>query len=106
MGIFGKLRDFVGVNDQVDYEYEYDEMDGQEYQDLYQEEAAPAQEDTSRRRLRVQDSGATGMTTSMSNVIGMPGCANGISEFVVIEPRSLKKCLRSFKRCVSASRWS
>jgi cell division inhibitor SepF len=45
MGIFGKLRDFVGVNDQVDYEYEYDEMDGQEYQDLYQEEAAPVQED-------------------------------------------------------------
>jgi cell division inhibitor SepF len=92
MGIFGKLRDFVGVNDQADYEYEYDEMDGQEYQDLYQEEAAPAQEDTSRRRLRVQDTAtATGLATSMSNVIGMPGSANGISEVVVLEPRSFEE---------------
>jgi cell division inhibitor SepF len=91
MGIFGKLRDFVGVNDQADYEYEYDEMDGQEYQDLYQEEAAPAQEDTSRRRLRVQDNAATGLATSMSNVIGMPGSANGISEVVVLEPRSFEE---------------
>jgi cell division inhibitor SepF len=92
MGIFGKLRDFVGVNDQADYEYEYDEMDGQEYQDLYQEEAAPVQEDTSRRRLRVQDSTATtGLATSMSNVIGMPGSANGISEVVVLEPRSFEE---------------
>jgi cell division inhibitor SepF len=94
MGIFGKLRDFVGVNDQVDYEYEYDEMDGQEYQDLYQEEVAPAQEDNaSRRRLRVQETGAapTSLATSMSNVIGMPGSANGISEVVVLEPRSFEE---------------
>jgi cell division inhibitor SepF len=93
MGIFGKLRDFVGVNDQADYEYEYDEMDGQEYQDLYQEEAAPAPEDTSRRRLRVQDNTATatGLATSVSNVIGMPGSANGISEVVVLEPRSFEE---------------
>jgi cell division inhibitor SepF len=91
MGIFGKLRDFVGVNDQVDYEYEYDEMDGQEYQDLYQAEAAPVQEDTSRRRLRVQETAATGLTTSMSNVIGMPGSTNGISEVVVLEPRSFEE---------------
>ena len=36
--IFTKLRDFVGLNDPMDYEYEYDEMDGEEYQNLYQEE--------------------------------------------------------------------
>jgi cell division inhibitor SepF len=98
MGIFGKLRDFVGVNEQVDYDYEYDEMDGQEYQDLYQEEVAPIQEDAaSRRRLRerslVQETGAStsGLTTSMSNVIGMPGSVNGISEVVVLEPRSFEE---------------
>lgn len=98
MGIFGKLRDFVGVNEQIDYDYDYDEMDGQEYQDLYQEEVAPVQEDvTSRRRFRdrplAQDAGATGagLSTSMSNVIGMPGSTNGISEVVVLEPRSFEE---------------
>jgi cell division inhibitor SepF len=77
----------------MDYEYEYDEMDGQEYQDLYQEEAAPIQEDSSaRRRLRVQESTATtSLSTSMSNVIGMPGSVNGISEVVVLEPRSFEE---------------
>jgi cell division inhibitor SepF len=104
MGIFSKLRDFVGFNDQVDYEYEYDEMDGQEYQELYQEEsAAPvAEEQPSRRRFR--DRGITaesGLTAggiggglgggSSSNVIGMPGAANGVSEVVVLEPRSFEE---------------
>lgn len=98
MGIFGKLRDFVGVNEQVDYEYEYDEMDGQEYQDLYQDDGvAPIQEDmAARRRPRerslVQESAPTaGLTTSMGNVIGMPGSVNGISEVVVLEPRSFEE---------------
>ncbi|MBE9067172.1 cell division protein SepF, partial [Leptolyngbya cf. ectocarpi LEGE 11479] len=36
--IFTKLRDFVGLNDPADYEYEYDEMDGEEYQNLYEQE--------------------------------------------------------------------
>jgi cell division inhibitor SepF len=103
MGIFSKLRDFVGFNDQVDYEYEYDEMDGQEYQDLYQEEsAAPvAEEQPSRRRFR--DRGVTaesglvagglggGIGGGSSNVIGMPGAANGVSEVVVLEPRSFEE---------------
>jgi cell division inhibitor SepF len=36
--VFSRLRDFVGLNDPADYEYEYEEMDGEEYQNLYQEE--------------------------------------------------------------------
>ncbi|MEB3294848.1 MAG: cell division protein SepF [Synechococcales bacterium] len=96
MGIFNKLRDFVGMNDSMDYEYEYDEMDGQEYQDLYQEEEtiAPAQEDSrARRRLRDRAvaSNESPSPTAMNNVIGMPGAANGISEVVVIEPRSFEE---------------
>nr|WP_199307332.1 cell division protein SepF [Alkalinema sp. FACHB-956] len=104
MGIFGKLRDFVGFNESMDYEYEYDEMDGQEYQDLYQEEnTASAQEDDARSRRRFRDrssltstESATTNTTSaatvpMGNVIGMPGAANGISEVVVMEPRSFEE---------------
>jgi cell division inhibitor SepF len=97
MGIFNKLRDFVGFNESMDYEYEYDEMDGQEYQDLYQDDApaAPVQEEESRsRRLRNRSSlvgTETASVNTVNNVIGMPGAANGISEVVVIEPRTFEE---------------
>lgn len=101
--IFNKLRDFVGFNEPMDYEYEYDEMDGEDYQNLYQQEQSqpmPA-EDTRSRRTRMRDRspliaetsiGAPTMTgSSLNNVIGMPGAANGISEVVVMEPRSFEE---------------
>lgn len=97
MGIFNKIRDFVGFNEPVDYEYEYDEMDGQEYQDLYRDEAAPVvQEDDSRSRRRLRDRNSLVGTevspvNTMNNVIGMPGTSNGLSEVVVIEPRTFEE---------------
>jgi cell division inhibitor SepF len=97
MGIFNKIRDFVGFNESVDYEYEYDEMDGQEYQDLYRDEAPPVvQEDDSRSRRRLRDRIPLGSTevspvNTASNVIGMPGTSNGLSEVVVIEPRTFEE---------------
>ena len=99
MGIFNKLRDFVGFNESMDYEYEYDEMDGQEYQGLYQNDAAvaaaPVQEEEGRsRRLRNHSSlvgTETANVNTVNNVIGMPGAANGISEVVVIEPRTFEE---------------
>jgi cell division inhibitor SepF len=98
-GIFSKLRDFVGFNEPMDYEYEYDEMDGDEYQNLYQQEhAQPAapQEDARRRPSRLRDRAPLGAevgamgTAPMGNVIGMPG-VNGVSEVVVMEPRSFEE---------------
>ena len=100
MSIFTKLRDFVGLNESVDYEYEYDEMDGQEYQTLYQEEnpaPQPVEEDARARRRFRDRSTVMGTETTMStgagmsNVIGMPGAANGISEVVVVEPRTFEE---------------
>ncbi|HIK54482.1 MAG TPA: cell division protein SepF [Synechococcales cyanobacterium M55_K2018_004] len=94
MSIFTKLRDFVGLNDPVDYEYEYDEMDGQDYQNLYQEEhTQPIQEEEPRRRRTSirERSNMLNQDTGMSNVIGMPGAANGMSEVVVVEPRSFEE---------------
>lgn len=104
MSIFSKLRDFVGLNEQVDYEYEYDEMDGQEYQTLYQEEnpapPANAEEETRARRQRFRDRAVVGTEpvaigtaggSGMNNVIGMPGAVNGISEVVVMEPRTFEE---------------
>jgi len=104
--IFNKLRDFVGFDGSAEYEYEYDEMDGEEYQNLYQQEhAQPMQttpmEDVRSRRNRLRDRasmsaepsmGTPAMTgTAMNNVIGMPGASNGISEVVVIEPRTFEE---------------
>jgi len=97
MGIFNKIRDFVGFNEPVDYEYEYDEMDGQDYQDLYRDEPAPvAQEDDSRSRRRLRDrtsfvGAEVSPVSAVSNVIGMPGTSNGLSEVVVIEPRTFEE---------------
>jgi len=99
MSIFNKLRDFVGLQEGMEYDYEYDEMDGEEYQNLYQEENVPApvveDEARSRRRTRETRPTSTMMTTnmgsSMSNVIGMPGAINGLSEVVVMEPRSFEE---------------
>jgi cell division inhibitor SepF len=97
--VFSRLRDFVGLNDPADYEYEYEEMDGEEYQNLYQEEnpqpvvqPQPLEEPRSRRRLRERTMPSeTGMTPMASNVIGMPGAMNGASEVVVMEPRSFEE---------------
>ena len=114
--IFTKLRDFVGLNDPADYEYEYDEMDGEEYQNLYEQEnhtpqpqpqpqpvtgvaaAAPVETRIPRRRVRDRvmsnDTGMVSMNNSMSsvsNVIGMPGAMNGVSEVIVMEPRSFEE---------------
>ena len=102
MSIFTKLRDFVGLNDPVDYEYDYDEAEAEEYPTLYPEEAsaaAPAEDETRpRRRLRerpgIGTATATGTSlgsTTMSNVIGMPGAMNGQTEVMVMEPRSFEE---------------
>ncbi len=106
-GIFTKLRDFVGLNDPVEYEeYEYEEApDAEEYQNLYREQhpqqppapvAMPEEDSRVRRRLRERSPLTAselglGGSVSMNNVIGMPGAANGISEVVVMEPRSFEE---------------
>ena len=92
--IFGKLKDFVGLNDPAGYEYEYDEMDGDEYQNLYQEENdAPIQQEEPPQRRLNRRSSMTSETASASlgNVIGMPGALNGMSEVVVMEPQSFEE---------------
>jgi cell division inhibitor SepF len=94
--LFTKLRDFVGLNEPVEYEYEYEE-EGDGYQNLYQEEnpqPTPDEERRQRRRMRertvVAADAGMGMPT-MNNVIGMPGVSNGVSEVVVMEPRSFEE---------------
>ena len=97
--IFSKLRDFVGMNESVDYEYDYEEVDGEEYRNIYQEEyPQPVQEEEPRRRrtrertMMPTDSNiGSSIGSTLSNVIGMPGAVNGISEVVVMEPRTFEE---------------
>lgn len=101
-GLFGKIKDFVGLNDPADYEYEYEEVEGEEYQNLYEEDniepeivVPPVPEEEvvrpARRRMRERVlSTDTGMS-SMNNVIGMPGAMNGMSEVLVMEPRTFEE---------------
>ncbi|QIR36720.1 cell division protein SepF [Tolypothrix sp. PCC 7910] len=96
--IFSKLRDFVGLNEPVEYEYYEEEPETESYQNLYQEEnpqPAPQEPATQNRRWRepmptMGNDVATG-SKSMGNVIGMPGAINGISEVLVLEPRTFEE---------------
>jgi cell division inhibitor SepF len=91
--IFGKLRDFVGLNDPAEYDYEYDEMEGADYQEIYQEDhVQPVPEEEMPRRRRFRDRApAAEAPVGVSNVIGMPGALNGMSEVMVMEPRSFEE---------------
>ncbi|MBD2391205.1 MAG: cell division protein SepF [Anabaena sp. CoA2_C59] len=98
--IFSKLRDFVGLNEQVEYEYYEEEADtADNYQNSYQQEnpqPAPQETTPANRRWRenpptsTEEAVAT-VSKPMSNVIGMPGAINGISEVLVLEPRTFEE---------------
>lgn len=106
--IFSKLRDFVGLNEPVDYDYEYDETDGNTYTNLYPQaagmppaapvgnaSAATALSSFSSPDLSPNLSSPTSMNsvspmTQSNNVIGLPGVGNA-SEVVVMEPRTFEE---------------
>ncbi len=94
MGIFTKLKDFVGLNEGQEYEYEYDEASSREYQDIYQEDngiIAPEPEEQPARRNRERPTTSLRTSTeTMGNVIGMPG-VNGLSQVMVMEPRTFEE---------------
>ncbi|MBW4509749.1 MAG: cell division protein SepF [Scytonematopsis contorta HA4267-MV1] len=125
--IFSKLRDFVGLNDQVEYEeyYEDGEVDSNNYQQPQQQQQQagnfqqpsyqapnfpqtnyqnfqepspqPVQQETpaANRRWRepvnTMETDVAAGSKVMSNVIGMPGAINGISEVLVLEPRTFEE---------------
>jgi cell division inhibitor SepF len=87
------------MNEPVDYEYDYEEVDGEEYRNLYQEEyPQPVQEEEPRRRrtrertvMSTDSNIGSTMGSTLSNVIGMPGAVNGMSEVMVMEPRTFEE---------------
>ncbi len=98
--IFSKLRDFVGLNEPAEYEYYEEEPEAEGYHNLYQQEnSQPTPEEANRQQTRrwrdrapVGTEVETATTTpTMNNVIGMPGAVNGISEVLVMEPRTFEE---------------
>lgn len=101
-GLVGKIKDFVGLNGLADYEYEYEEVEGDEYQTLYEEDNTESEahvppmpieemERPTRRRIRERVLSTESGMVSMNNVIGMPGATNGMSEVMVMEPRTFEE---------------
>ncbi len=101
MNLFSRLRDFVGLNEPVEYEYYEEEPDTEGYENLYQEQNQPAPPQPEsvavNRRWREpmptmgNDVPNSSSTKAMNNVIGMPGVLNGISEVLVLEPRTFEE---------------
>lgn len=101
--ILTKLRDFIGLNESEEYDYYEEEASEDDFQSLEPEEttqalAEPRQTNRRHRDNNRENSSAgvdVGMikqqTPARSNVIGMPGIANGLSEVVIIEPHSFEE---------------
>jgi cell division inhibitor SepF len=94
--ILTKLKDFVGISEQEEYDEEYEEMDWDKYQSQPENEEPQAIEEDPQPRRRNREplnltSETTMGTSTRNNVIGMPGITNSIAEVVVVEPHSFEE---------------
>jgi cell division inhibitor SepF len=90
VSFFNKLKDIVGLNDQDDYEYEYDDVDHPttSYTEYATQSPASTFEDSSRSQRPVSTESVRSKT---GNVIGMPGMAHSAAEMILIEPRAFEE---------------
>lgn len=84
MNFFDKLKDIVGLNDQDDYDYEYDDVDN-----TASVSQTNSMEDVSRSQRSVAS--VEPVRSKTGNVIGMPGMAHGASEMILIEPQAFEE---------------
>jgi cell division inhibitor SepF len=88
VSFLSKLKDIVGLNDQDEYDYEYEDVEQQPhgYADYAAPTpASPAEAPTPRAAFNAE------LRSKASNVIGMPGVSHGASEMVLIEPRAFEE---------------
>jgi cell division inhibitor SepF len=92
VSILNKVKDFMGLNEE--YDDDYDEADDDAYSGQYQQSESsnsqPAVEEE-RRNLRSRVNGEARSASKINNVVGMPGIMNGVSEMILIEPRSFEE---------------
>jgi cell division inhibitor SepF len=90
--ILDKVKDFMGLSEE--YDDDYDDADDDAYSGQYQQPEAsnpqPAVEEE-RRNLRSRVNGEARTASKINNVVGMPGIMNGVSEMILIEPRSFEE---------------
>jgi cell division inhibitor SepF len=86
VNFFNKIKDMVGLNETEEYDDDYDDDD--DYNN-YQQQPVSEEQNNHRRGNKNNMTSHSGMEgRSKSNVIGMPGVSNGITEVVVFEPSS------------------
>jgi cell division inhibitor SepF len=89
--ILDRVKDFMGLNEE--YDEDYDEADDDAYSGQYQPPSAtipqPVVEDESRNSRRTN--GEPRSASKVNNVVGMPGVMHGVSEMILIEPRSFEE---------------
>jgi cell division inhibitor SepF len=89
VNVLNKFKDFMGLNEE---EYDFDETDSDAYRGEYQPPepliAQPVEED--RRNFFPRTTG-TRSVSKINNVVGMPGIMHGVSEMILIEPRSFEE---------------
>jgi cell division inhibitor SepF len=90
VNVLNKFKDFMGLNEE---EYDdYDASDDDAYSGEYhQPEATPQPIEEERRTSRSTQRAADIRSSSRNNVVGMPGMVNGVSEMILIEPRSFEE---------------
>ena len=92
MNVLNKFKDFMGLNEE---EYDdYDSSDDDAYSREYNqpEAVAPQPVEEDRRASRSTQRAATEVrSASRNNVVGMPNMMHGVSEMILIEPRSFEE---------------
>jgi cell division inhibitor SepF len=90
VNVINKFKDFMGLND--DDGYDYDETDDA-YRGEYPlpEPVMPQPIEEERRIPRRPTVDRSQSASKMNNVVGMPGIMHGVSEMVLIEPRSFEE---------------
>lgn len=77
----------MGLNE----EYEIDEMDSDAYRGEYQPPEPTVMQPVEEDRRNTQRTTGTRSVSKINNVVGMPGIMHGVSEMILIEPRSFEE---------------
>jgi cell division inhibitor SepF len=89
VNVITKFKDFMGLNEE---EYsDYDETDSEAYRSEYQQPEPPLAQPTESESRGFRRTNVERNASKVNNVVGMPGIMHGVSEMILIEPRSFEE---------------
>ncbi len=91
MNVLNKFKDFMGLNDEEYSDYDEPEDAYRGEYPLPEPQQLPQPVEEERRTTRRTTVDRSQSASKMNNVVGMPGMMNGVSEMVLIEPRSFEE---------------